>query len=195
MSYNRSMPMIVGMDEVGRGSWAGPVMVGAVILDRPIAGLRDSKLLTVKSRETLALQIRSEAFAYAVGQVSHQEIDTLGLTKALELAYERALAGVAEPYDEIIIDGSVNFLASNSKARTIIKADQTVAAVSAASIIAKVTRDQLMAELALKYPGYGFERHVGYGTAFHAASLVQFGPCDIHRRSFAPVRQVLEGAA
>ena len=189
------MSIIVGMDEVGRGSWAGPLYVGAVVLGEPILGLRDSKLLSVKSREKLSQQIRSDATAYAIGKVTHREIDLLGLTTASCLAYERALAGIKCPYDEVIIDGSYNFLPANSRVRTLVDADQSVPAVSAASIIAKVARDAHMREMAAKYAGYGFERHVGYGTAVHAAALREMGPCAIHRRSFAPIQKIMQELA
>jgi len=183
--------IIVGMDEVGRGSWAGPLYVGAVVLGEPILGLRDSKLLSVKSREKLSQQIENASTAYAIGQATHAEIDLLGLTAASCLAYERALAGIKQPYDEVIVDGSYNFLPSVAMARTMVDADQLVPAVSAASIIAKVARDAYMYEMATQYAGYGFERHVGYGTAHHAAALRQLGPCLIHRRSFAPIQKVM----
>lgn len=187
--------VVVGMDEVGRGSWAGPLFVGAVILGKPIPGLRDSKLLTRQQREKLDPLIRDQAEAFALGVVSHSEIDELGLTAATRIAYERAIAGITVEYDEIIIDGSYSYLATNDKARTIIGADRSVAAVSAASIIAKVARDELMRSLSRDYPAYGFDRHVGYGTAFHASALRTYGLCDIHRRSFKPVRSALKAGA
>lgn len=187
--------LIVGMDEVGRGSWAGPLLVGAVILATPIPGVGDSKLLTKRQREDLDRLIREQAKAYAIGRVSNVEIDTLGLTAASALAYERALNALASEYDEVIVDGSYNYLPAYAQVRTLVDADAVMPAVSAASIIAKVARDRLMQQLAAKYPSYGFERHVGYGTAAHAAALLRFGPCDIHRQSFAPVRKCLKAAA
>jgi len=187
--------IIVGMDEVGRGCWAGPVMVGAVILADPIDGLRDSKQLSVKSREKFATLIRSTALASAIGEASPGEVDEFGLTEALCLAYQRALDGILVSFDEIIIDGNYNFLRGLPNVRTIIKADALEPAVSAASIIAKVTRDHLMGEMDQKYPGYGFARHVGYGTAAHQAVLQQLGICELHRRSFAPIRRISEMAA
>lgn len=187
--------IVVGMDEVGRGSWAGPAVVGAVILGETIPGLRDSKQLSVKSREKLAEIIRATALATTVGEASVEEIDELGLTAALRLAYERALAGITHAYDRIIIDGSYNFLPDMLIVQTIIKADATVPAVSAASIIAKVTRDKYMIEQAMIFPAYGFERHVGYGTSQHQAALRKDGPCAIHRQSFAPIQKLLETIA
>jgi len=183
--------VVIGMDEVGRGCWAGPVMVGAVVLDQPITGLRDSKQLSVKSREKLATIIHADALAVALGSASPLEIDELGLTEALRLAYQRALVCVTVPFDQIIIDGNYNFLPSVSNVIVRVKADATESAVSAASIVAKVARDHLMADIDTKYPGYGFGKHVGYGTAMHAAALQMLGVCDIHRRSFAPVRRAL----
>lgn len=183
------------MDEVGRGCWAGPVMVGAVILAVPIDGLRDSKLLSAKQRDKLATVIYSSAQASAIGEASHHEIDELGLTAALSLAYQRALLGITVAFDEITIDGSYNFLPNVPNVRTVIKADDLEPAVSAASIIAKVARDAYMTEIAGTYPGYSFERHVGYGTAAHAAALNRLGACELHRRSFEPVRRVIELAA
>jgi ribonuclease HII len=182
-----------GMDEVGRGSWAGPLYVGAVVLGGPIAGLRDSKLLSAAKRQQLDGLIRAQALAFAIGMVTHREIDDLGLTAASSLAYERALAGIKLAYDEVIVDGSYMYLKDNAKARVLVDADQLEPAVSAASIIAKVARDAYMCEQANAYKDYGFERHVGYGTALHAAALKRLGVCDIHRRSFAPVRKIMLG--
>lgn len=187
--------LVLGMDEVGRGCWAGPVVVGAVLLGGPITGLRDSKQLSVKSREKFAELICSQSVSYGIGQASSQEVDALGLTAALTLAYKRALALISTPYDEIVIDGNYNFLMNAPKVRTLVKADALVAAVSAASILAKVTRDRLMLEQDKSYPGYGFARHVGYGTAEHIRALQKLGVCDIHRRSFAPIRRQLEVSA
>lgn len=179
------------MDEVGRGCWAGPAMVGAVLLREPIEGLRDSKLLSRTRREQLDTIIRAEALAWSVGVASSEEIDILGLTAGLALAYSRALGQITQAYDEVVIDGTYNFLAGNPKVRTLVKADQLVPAVSAASIIAKVARDRWMAEAAKTYPQYGFDKHVGYGTAAHLAALQQHGPCALHRRSFAPIQKLV----
>lgn len=183
--------VVLGIDEVGRGCWAGPLVAGAVILKRAIPGVRDSKQLTRKAREALDIVIRRRAVAYGLGWVAPDELDEVGLTAAVRLAYRRALAEIATAYDQIIIDGNYNFLADLPNARAIVKADATVPAVSAASIIAKVARDRYMAQAALQYPGYGFERHVGYGTAAHAAALQQFGLCELHRRSFKPMQPYL----
>jgi ribonuclease HII len=178
----------IGIDEVGRGSWAGPLVVGAVILDAPIDGLMDSKKLTAQRRQQLAEIIKKKAAAVGLGWVEPAEIDRLGLTKATRLGISRALAQIHTRFDEIIIDGSVNFLADDHRAKAVIKADDSVQAVSAASIIAKVARDLFMTEAATEYPEYGFEKHVGYGTAGHLSSIKLHGTCKLHRLSYKPVR-------
>jgi len=179
---------IVGIDEVGRGSLAGPLVAGAVVLARPIVGLKDSKKLTRQQRQKLDVQIRAEALAFGLGWVSSEEIDQLGLTGAVRLAMERALEVIHLFYDHIIIDGKYNFMRTNVLAEAIIKADDRIPEVSAASIIAKVARDQFMAERSTEFPGYGFERHVGYGTSAHLNALQDLGICELHRRSFRPVQ-------
>lgn len=183
--------MIVGIDEVGRGCWAGPLVAGAVLLGESIAGLRDSKKLSSTQRERLDATIRVAAIGYGLGWVTPQEIDTIGLTAAVRLAMERACACIAAPYEQIIIDGNINFFADNPQASTLVHGDDLVPAISAASIIAKVARDRYMTEQAIRYPGYGFEKHVGYGTAAHSAALQALGVCDMHRKSFKPVRAIL----
>jgi ribonuclease HII len=186
------MYMILGVDEVGRGCWAGPLVAGAVVLRTRIAGLKDSKKLTKLQRQRLDIIIRKRALAIGLGWVTPQEVDTLGLTGAVRLAMERAVAEVRVPYDELIIDGNYNFLKDDPKSRCLIKADDTVAAVSAASIVAKVARDRHMSEISVSYPGYHFEKHVGYGTTAHVSALGTLGVCDLHRRSFAPIQALLE---
>lgn len=178
----------MGVDEVGRGCWAGPLVVGAVLLKRPIPGLKDSKQLTKKQRKTLAAIIHEKATACGLGWVTPVEIDELGLTAATALAMRRALEQIKAEYDEIIIDGIINFLSDNPKAKAIPKADNTVPVVSAASIIAKVARDEYMTKVAAKHPHYGFEAHVGYGTALHLKKLKLHGICELHRRSFKPIK-------
>jgi ribonuclease HII len=190
--------MILGIDEVGRGPWAGPLVAGAVVLREPVEGLADSKKLSKKRREVLDVIIRERAWV-GLGWVSAAEIDTLGMTKAVQLAMLRAVKELhanGGQYDEIIIDGSINYFRSVNGLQTdriaaVIKADGSVAAVSAASIVAKVARDRYMVELGVKYPQYGFEKHVGYGTAAHAAALREYGVVAEHRRSFAPIREKL----
>jgi ribonuclease HII len=179
---------IVGMDEVGRGCWAGPLVAGAVLLGDRIEGLRDSKKLSKARRETLDIQIREKAMGFGLGWVWPAEIDEHGLTWAVKTAMERAFAEINVDYDEIIIDGNINYFQSNPKAKAVIKADDIVPAVSAASIIAKVARDNYMATLGEKYSGYGFASHVGYGTAAHISALKLLGVSDIHRKSYKPIK-------
>jgi len=183
--------MRVGIDEVGRGPWAGPVVAGAVILREPIDGLKDSKLLTPKKRVELDEIIRSQALDFGLGWVSAREIDEIGLTKAVGKAMLEAFRQIDAKFDEIIIDGNFNYLSFISKARIVIKADNKFPEVAAASIIAKVARDNYMAEIAVEYPGYGFENHKGYGTAKHKQALDKFGVTQIHRRSFKPIAELL----
>jgi ribonuclease HII len=177
---------IVGIDEVGRGCLAGPVVAGAVILGKDISGLKDSKLLSRSKREYLSPIICSSSKAWAIGWASNTEIDSFGLTEAVRLAMRRALKQIEINYEAIIIDGNYNFLRENSLSKAVIKADQTVPAVSAASIIAKVERDKYMRNLSPKFPNYGFEKNVGYGTALHLEQLKLKGVCSLHRLSFKP---------
>lgn len=183
--------MILGIDEVGRGPWAGPLVVGAVVLGGAvIEGLTDSKKLTKKRRAALDLEIRNHAAGYGLGWVAANEIDEIGLSAALRLATVRAVEQVRVPYHEIIIDGTVNFLSDTTKGQyvTILKkADLLVPSVSAASIIAKEARDAYMATQDKVYPGYRFSSHVGYGTAAHRAAIEQLGVTPLHRLSYAPL--------
>lgn len=182
------MSVIVGIDEVGRGAWAGPLVVGAVILDGTIAGLTDSKLLSKLQREKLAQEIEDKAEIFGLGVADASEVDRLGLTRAIQFAMKRALKEINTVYDVIVIDGNYNFLAHNPKAICKIKADLTEPAVSAASIIAKVWRDNYMTKLAKQYPNYGFEKHVGYGTALHREMLKLYGITEFHRKSYKPIQ-------
>jgi ribonuclease HII len=189
--------MILGIDEVGRGPWAGPLVVGAVVLGGiEIEGLTDSKKLSKKRRDELDIIIRDKAAGYGLGWVSAEEIDEIGLSEALKLATIRAVEQVKAPYHEIMIDGTINFLKETSKGRyvtTLAKADLLIPSVSAASIIAKVARDNFMAEQDLVYPGYSFTSHVGYGTAVHQAAIAELGVTPLHRRSFAPIAKLTGG--
>lgn len=189
--YNNSM--ILGIDEVGRGPWAGPLVVGAVVLGgAKIVGLTDSKKLSKKRREQLNVQILNQASGVGLGWVGATELDEIGLSAALRLATRRAVEQINVTYHEIIIDGTVNFLSETSKGQyvtTMKKADLLVPSVSAASIVAKVTRDNYMAEQADIYPGYGFKQHVGYGTAAHRAAIDKLGVTLLHRLSFAPLQK------
>lgn len=185
--------MILGIDEVGRGPWAGPLVVGAVVLgEREIPGLTDSKKLTARRRAILDVKIRAEAAAYGLGWVSATEIDEIGLSAALRLATIRAVEHIEVPYHEIMIDGTINFLAETTKGSyvtTLPKGDLLIPAISAASIIAKVARDAYMAEQDALYHGYGFSSHVGYGTAAHRAAIDKLGVTPLHRTSFAPLQK------
>jgi ribonuclease HII len=174
---------MIGVDEVGRGAWAGPLLVCAARLKVPINGLKDSKQLSPKKRAELAIIIKSQADV-GYGWVSANEIDDIGLSASLKLATTKALQEIDYQTDEeLVIDGTVNFV-PDLKATCMPKADNLVPAISAASIVAKVTRDQYMAELAKKYPNYGFEKHVGYGTKVHAEAIKTHGFCSEHRRSY-----------
>jgi ribonuclease HII len=183
--------MILGIDEAGRGPWAGPLVVGAVVLGGVgIEGLTDSKKLTKKKRELLYDEITAKAPAYASGWVTASELDEVGMSEALRLATRRAVEQIVAPYSEIIIDGAVNFLSHTGKgkyARTMPKADLLIPSVSAASIIAKVERDRYMAEIDQKYPDYGFKSHAGYGVAKHREAIERLGVTPEHRLSFAPL--------
>lgn len=191
---------VLGIDEVGRGPWAGPLVAGAVVLREPVNGLRDSKKLTAKKRTVLDQEIRSHGFV-GLGWVRPEEIDRLGMTSAVKLAMLRAVKDVHSQggeYDKIVIDGSYNFLqlvrglqCSDEAIMTMVKADNTVPEVSAASIVAKVARDNYMKEIATEYPEYGFDAHVGYGTKVHHEALKQFGITPEHRRSFKPIAKLI----
>ncbi len=189
------MKKLLGIDEVGRGPWAGPLVVGACILREPIEGLTDSKKLTPKKREALAPIIHEKAFC-GLGWVSAAELDKIGLSAALRKACREAVKQVQAAHAEfngIIIDGTINFLSDTPLGKFVTvkpKADLLVPEVSAASIIAKVARDHYMIELAERFPNYGFEKHVGYGTALHRKALEKYGPCAEHRRSFRPVAEL-----
>jgi len=191
---------ILGIDEVGRGPLAGPLVVGAVILpeEKPawVAELRDSKRLTERRRERLEKIILKEASATGLGWVSAGEIDRLGMIEALKLATKRAVKSVQRlhvPFSQIIIDGDINFLAGTRLEKytsTVVKGDDLISEVSAASIIAKQARDRYMREIAQEHPGYGFERHVGYGTELHRKMMKEKGLCSEHRRLVKPVRRI-----
>ena len=188
-----SATRVCGVDEAGRGPLAGPVYAAAVILDpaRPIRGLRDSKQLTAAERERLAPRIRERALAWAVAFASVEEIDRINILQASLLAMQRAVNALATPPEHVLVDG--NCLPKlDVTCDAIVRGDAKVAAISAASILAKTSRDAVMHALHHEHPQYGFDRHVGYGTPQHLASLALHGPSIIHRRSFAPVRVLLE---
>jgi len=188
--------IIAGVDEAGRGPWAGPVTAGAVILDpaQPIEGLTDSKKLTEARRDALAPLIRERAAAWSVAHATPEEIDRLNIRQATFLAMERAVAGLGLVPGHILVDGNALPAGFPCSAEAIVKGDLTEPAISAASILAKTVRDGLMKELDAAFPAYGFARHKGYGTAAHAAALAEHGPCPHHRQSFAPVKRALTRA-
>lgn len=182
--------LIIGIDEVGRGAWAGPLVVGAVGLSKPIEGVKDSKLLSKSSRTSLTSTIYQRATFVGLGWVSSGEIDMLGLSQAMRLGCKRAIKRL-DDYGSIIIDGNINYLSENAKAKNLIKADQSEPAVSAASIVAKVARDEFMAEQAKTHSKYNFEFNVGYGTKKHIEALSRWGASPLHRVSYKPVQAVL----
>ena len=190
---------ILGIDEVGRGPLAGPLVVGAVILPEEerewYKELKDSKKLSAKKREKLNDVIMAEALA-GLGWVTNTELDEVGISEALKLATRRAVKAVQSlrvPFSQIVIDGKVNFLMDTPLSKyvsTVVKADNLIREVSAASIAAKVARDKYMSKLAKKYPEYGFEKHMGYGTVMHRNALFKYGICPEHRRSFEPCKSL-----
>lgn len=186
---------LCGVDEAGRGPLAGPVTAAAVMLDpeRPIDGLRDSKKLSAAARERLADEIRQHAAAWCVAEASVAEIDQFNILQATMLAMQRAVAGLGRPPDDVMVDGNrcPNWA---WRSQAVVKGDDKIAAIAAASILAKTARDRYMCRLHDEYPAYGFAQHMGYGTAAHLAALKAHGACPQHRRSFAPVKLVLDQA-
>jgi ribonuclease HII len=184
---------VAGVDEAGRGPLAGPVVAAAVILDpaRPIRGLADSKILEPEERERLALLIRERALCHSVAWADAEEIDSINILQATMLAMRRALLGLAIAPQRVFIDGNccpcVDGLGFECLFEAVIKGDATVPSISAASILAKTTRDALMRDLDGRYPGFSLSGHKGYPTASHVAALQALGPSPLHRRSFAPI--------
>lgn len=184
--------LIAGVDEVGRGCLAGSVVAAAVILDpsKPIAGLADSKKLTERKREQLSKIIQEQALSWSIAEASVIEIDSLNILQATLLAMQRAIAGLHITPDSVLIDGNqLPYL--TIPAQTIVKGDSKVPAISAASIIAKVYRDQLMVDYHQQYPDFSFHLHKSYGTKQHLSEIEQFGFLDIHRKSFNPVKTLI----
>lgn len=184
--------LLAGVDEAGRGPLAGPVVAAAVILDdlHPILGLADSKKLTAARRDALFDEIRAKALCCSIAQASVEEIDQLNILQATLLAMRRAVQGLRLKPAMALIDGN-RLPLLDIPAEAIVKGDALVPAISAASILAKVTRDRWCAQVDADYPAYGFAQHKGYGTAAHLAALQAHGPCLLHRRSFAPVSKLL----
>lgn len=187
------MRLVAGVDEAGRGPLAGPVVAAAVILDRrrPIRGLADSKALAPGRREELALAIRSRAIAWSVAAASVEEVDALNILRASLLAMRRAVEALAVAPGKVLVDGR-HPPHLTVPVRAVVRGDATVAAIAAASILAKVARDEDMLVLHHQYPQYGFDRHKGYPTSAHLAALRAYGVSLAHRRSFAPVRALLD---
>ncbi|MDE1484172.1 ribonuclease HII [Xenorhabdus bovienii] len=184
--------LIAGVDEVGRGPLVGAVVTAAVILDpaKPITGLMDSKKLTEKRREALYLEIKEKALCWSLGRAEPEEIDQLNILHATMLAMQRAVEGLAITPDYVLIDGN-RCPALPMSAQAVVKGDNLVAEISAASILAKVTRDREMAELGKQFPDYGFAKHKGYPTVLHLEKLALLGATEHHRKSFAPVKRAL----
>ena len=184
---------VCGVDEAGRGPWAGPVSAGAVILnpdDLP-AGIDDSKALTHKARERLEIEIKAKALAWGVGFASVEEIDGSNILKATGLAMQRAVAALELQPVAALVDGNYRF-ALPCEVQTVVKGDSLSLSIAAASILAKTARDRQMVALDAQYPGYGFAGHKGYNAPVHQAALQTLGPCPAHRRSWAPIRALLE---
>jgi len=190
---SRTLGVVAGVDEAGRGPLAGPVVAAAVILDdlKPIRGLADSKTLSARRREALFDEIRAKALCVSIAQASVDEIDALNILQATLLAMRRAVEGLRLRPQRVLVDGN-RLPVLGVRAEAIVGGDARVAAISAASIVAKVQRDRLCAELHERWPAYGFDGHKGYPTRLHLEALRRHGACPAHRRSFGPVRELLE---
>lgn len=190
--FDEAGEVVCGVDEAGRGPLAGPVFAAAVILDpsKPIAGLRDSKKLSASRRDQLALLIQRDALAWSIAQCTAAEIDELNILQATMLAMRRAIEGLSVVPTLALIDGN-RCPVTTVRTEAIIKGDDKVVEISAASILAKTARDTLLREMHTRYPQYGFDQHKGYPTALHLARLREYGVTPEHRRSFAPVRELL----
>ena len=186
-------PPVCGVDEAGRGPWAGPVSAGAVILDpgRVPAGLDDSKKLSARARDALEIEIKAHAIAWGVGYASVEEIAELNILQAAGLAMRRAIAAMEVTPAFALVDGNYAF-SLPCPIKTVIKGDSLSCSIAAASILAKVARDRLMVEMDQLYPGYGFAAHKGYHAKIHVEALATLGPCPIHRRGWAPVRLAID---
>lgn len=182
--------MICGVDEVGRGAWAGPLVAGAVILSKRLYGLRDSKLLTAKEREKLSKKIKRNCI-WGIGEVSVKELDHLKLTKATQLVFNRAIKALKRKIDFILVDAFK--IDSPIPYRALKKGDMTCSSIAAASIIAKVYRDKIMRQLDKKIKGYYFRTHKGYGTRLHQRRLNKLGPSAVHRRYYGPISRLTKG--
>lgn len=188
----QGVELIGGIDEVGLGAWAGPVAVGAVVLepDRRIYKLRDSKLLDAPRREWLASRVRERCLSWSIGLAWPDEIDDVGLSEAIRRAGKRAIDGLSIKPDAYLLDGKWNFVGSDAK--MIVRGDCQSVSIAAASIVAKVERDRLMGELSRLYPDYSFDANKGYPSPLHKWALSAFGPSPIHRRLYAPIQKLLD---
>jgi ribonuclease HII len=192
--WGEGKEVVVGLDEVGRGAWAGPISVGAAVLppDKRVYRVRDSKLLTEGEREKLYDRVASWCTAWAVGHASQEECDTIGMSAAQKLAASRAIAGLGLTPDEVLVDGGWDF-AAEGRARRLIKGDATCLTIATASILAKVTRDRLMRDEAPNFPMYDFEYNKGYPCPRHKTALQAWGPSAIHRRTWVFMQRLLWG--
>jgi ribonuclease HII len=196
--WQAGLSALAGLDEAGRGAWAGPVSAAAVILPPDpgltarLHGVRDSKQMTAKQRTAWAIQIKKTALAWAVGFASQAEIDQTNILAATRLAMQRALAQLALAPEHLLID-AVRLPAVTLPQTVLIKGDVRSLSIAASSVLAKTARDALLVAWDEEYPLYGFARHKGYGTALHQSALQKQGPCPLHRRSFAPIRELLKG--
>jgi len=187
----KGFPSVAGVDEAGRGPLAGPVVAAAVILQSNIRGLDDSKKLTHLQREKVFDLIIKKASGIGIGIVEGSVIDEINILRATFLAMKKAVLDLEKPPDMVLVDGTSVIPGLDLRQRAVIKGDGKCASIAAASVVAKVTRDGIMEELHIKYPGYGFNEHKGYGTKKHFAALKKIGACPAHRKSFAPVSLVL----
>ena len=196
--WKKGFKYVVGIDEAGRGPLAGPVCAGAVLIDESSQlhpFVRDSKMMTEKRREDVFEYIKENCIAYGIGMIDSVVIDELGIQEAVKMAMEEALRQVEKKIksrvDYLIVDGTNVSIISGYHMRKIKAGDLKHYSISAASILAKVTRDRFMRDIAKEYPVYCFEKHVGYGTKLHMENLLKYGPCSIHRRSFAPIKRLI----
>jgi ribonuclease HII len=191
--WEKGLVYLAGIDEAGRGAWAGPVAAGAAVLPTSpdllerLKGVRDSKQMTPAQRTAWAQKIKEQALSWGVGMASQEEIDTLGILPATRLAMQRAIEALSPSPQHLLID-AVRLPGCNLPQTSLIKGDVHCLSIAAASVLAKTARDSLMISLEQDYPGYGFAAHKGYGTAAHRAALQSLGTCALHRRSFAPIR-------
>jgi ribonuclease HII len=192
--WSKGLAVVGGLDEVGRGAWAGPVVTAVVVLPRQhkqIDLVRDSKLLSAKQRQKLYDVIISEADDFGIGIIDHRVIDKVGIGESTKLAARDAVNMLKKPLDYLLVDAIDLSKHCNCQCRAIVKGDQKIYSISCASIVAKVTRDNLMSRLGPDYEKYCFDLHKGYGTKKHQDALCEYGPCDIHRYSYAPIKRYI----